>query len=273
MSDTNPAPAQVTPETPATTAETVTQQDTTPAAEPGPDSRSDDTASKAEAPETPEPEKKEESQREQKRRERNRERWARMKEASADAERLRAELYRYRMASHVDLSQVDDPDEALALRTAAKVRESLAGDVEARASQADQAAHRALAENVEATFDDGRERMPDFDQVVTERTPVHPNAVPFLAESERGADILYHLGKNPDVARSLYQTFARDPARALIELGRLEAKISAPAARSVSKAPPPAKIVTGGSNPPAFDPSRASVADMAAEMRKLGLIR
>jgi hypothetical protein len=168
---------------------------------------------------------------------------------------------------------VDDPDEALALRTAAKVRESLSSDVEARAREADYAAQRALTENIEATISDGRERMPDFDQVVTDRTPVHANAVPFLVESEKGADLLYHLGKNPDIARTLYQTFDRDPARALIELGRLEARISVPTSKPVSKAPPPAKIVTGGSNPPSFDPSRASVSDMAAELRKAGVIR
>jgi hypothetical protein len=163
--------------------------------------------------------------------------------------------------------------EALALRTAAKVKESLAGDVESRVQYAEAQAQRALAENVEAVFSDGRERMPDFDQVVTQQTPVHQNAVPFIAESERGAEILYHLGKNPAAARDLWQKFETAPAQALMELGRIEARIATPAAKTVSKAPRPAPAITGGSSPPAFDAARASVSDVAAQLRQLGVIK
>lgn len=260
-----PAPETI-PAAPEDNGATV-QESAAPASEPGNDPQP-----------TPDPHKqepdaeKEPSQAESNRKQRNRERWQRMREASEEAARLRAELARYR-PEPIDYSRVDDPDEALALRTAAKIRESLAGDVETRAQYAEQQAQRALAENVEAVFSDGRERMPDFDQVVTERTPVHASAVPFIAESERGAEVLYHLGKNPQVASDLYQKFATNPAQALMELGRIEARISVPASKPVSKAPPPAKIVTGGSNPPSFDPSRASVSDMAAELRKAGVIR
>ena len=205
---------------------------------------------------------KELSPSEQRRKERNRERWQRMREASEEAARLRAELARWK-PEPVDYSRVEDPDEALAMRTAAKVRESLAGDVEARASHAEQMAQRALAENVEAIYQDGRERMPDFDTVVTDRTPVHANAVPFIAESERGSEVLYHLGKNPQVALDLYRKFDANPAQALIELGRIEARLSVPAPKTVSKAPRPVPAISGGSSPPAFDATQASVADMA----------
>lgn len=220
----------------------------------------------------PEAEKEELSPSELRRKERNRERWQRMREASEEAARLRAELARWK-PEPVDYSRVEDPDEALALRTAAKVRESLAGDVEARASHAQQLAERALAENVEAIYQDGRERMPDFDQVVTDRTPVHRNAVPFIAESERGSELLYHLGKNPQVALDLYRKFDASPAQALVELGRIEARLSVPAPKTASKAPRPVPAITGGSSPPAFDASQASVDDMAAQLRKAGLIR
>lgn len=271
MSDTAPELAQVTP-APETTPVAPTdsgapeQATTTPAETHGNEQQTPDPASQ-------EPEaEKEPSESELKRKQRNRERWQRMREASEEAARLRAELARYR-PEPVDYSRVDDPDEALALRTAAKVKESLAGDVESRVQYAEAQAQRALQENVEAVFADGRERMPDFDQVVTPQTPVHANAVPFIAESEAGAEILYHLGKNPTVARDLWHKFQTAPAQALIELGRIEARIAKPAANSVSKAPPPAKIVTGGSNPPSFDPQRASVSDMAAELRKAGVIR
>jgi hypothetical protein len=274
MSDTIPEQAPVTP-APETTQ--------TPAAPPDSGAHEQASATPAETPGqeqqptpdpgTQEPDAEEKpSQSELSRKARNRERWQRMREASEEAARLRAELARYRHEP-IDYSRVDDPDEALALRTAAKVKESLAGDVEARAHHAEAQAQRVLAENVDAMYADGRERMPDFDQVVTARTPVHQDAVPFIAESERGAEVLYHLGRNPQVALDLYQKFSSNPAQALIELGRIEARIATPAAKAVTKAPRPAPAITGGSSPPSFDASRASVADMAAELRAAGLIR
>ena len=270
MSDTTPAPAQVTPDTPAALTDTgAPKQDATPAIEPG------HTGEQNPAPETvPDTEDdKKVSQWELNRKARNQERWRAMKASQEEAARLRAELARYKAPQNLDYSRIEDPDEALALRTAAKVRESMAGDIEVRAQSAAQEADRVMAENVAAMLEDARERMPDFDQVVTHQTPIHANAVPFIAESERGAEIVYHLGKNPQVARDLWQKFQSNPAQALIELGRIEARIAAPPVRTASKAPRPAPAISGGSSPPSFDPSQASVADMAAEMRKLGLIR
>ena len=274
MSETIPDLAPVTPEpqttpTPAAPADNGApeQVHATPPAE------THGTEQQPPDPDTQEPDaEKEPSQSELNRKARNRERWQRMREASDEAARLRAELARYK-PEPIDYSRVEDPDEALALRTAAKVTERLGADVEARATHAEHQAQRVLQENVEAVFSDGRERMPDFDQVVTERTPVHQHAVPFIAQSERGAEVLYHLGKNPAAAADLYQKFASNPAQALIELGRIEARIATPAPKAVSKAPRPAPAITGGSSPPAFDASRASVDDMAAELKAAGLIR
>ena len=77
----------------------------------------------------------------------------------------------------------------------------------------------------------------DYDQVA--RNPYLPITQPMAAEiksSDMGPQLLYHLGKNPDVAERLA---AMPPTTMARELGRIEARLSE-VKPSVSKAPPPA---------------------------------
>jgi hypothetical protein len=192
--------------------------------------------------------------------------------ALAEAARLRAELDRIR-STKVDVSQFDDPDDALAARTAQKVRESFAGDYEQQAQRHTQRAEQAVVEAWSAIKEDARERMPDFDSVVTDTTPIHQRAAPFIVESDKAAEIAYYLGKNVDVARDLYNDFERNPARALIKLGQIEAKVSAPAPKQHSSAPKPAPVLAGSASPPSFDPARSSVGDLQKQLKSWGIIR
>jgi hypothetical protein len=67
--------------------------------------------------------------------------------------------------------------------------------------------------------------------------PITANMAEDIAESEFGPQLAYYLGKNPDVAR---QIAALNPRAASRELGKIEARISAPKpAPTPSKAPPP----------------------------------
>ena len=115
--------------------------------------------------------------------------------------------------------------------------------------------------------------MPDFDAVFDAKVPVHERAVRHIVESENAAEIAYYLGKNREEAASLFQAFERDPYSALIRFGQLQAKVSAAPAKSTSTAPKPASVLAGGQSPLGFDASRASVSDMAAHLKKAGLIR
>lgn len=210
------------------------------------------------------------------RKERNRQRWQAMKSEREDALRraaiAEAELQRYRKAQDVDYSQIQDPDEALAARTAAKVMEQFAGDHEAQIERARAEANGKLMDAWDAILDEARARMPDFDQVVTPQTPIHARAAPFIVESEKGAEIAYYLGKNHDVARDLFNDFDRNPARALIKLGRIEADISK-SQKAVSSTPKPAPVLSGSSSPPGFDVKSSGVSDMQAMLRKVGVLR
>lgn len=217
----------------------------------------------------------------EKRQERNRQRWQEYRQAREVMPQrlamLEKEVARLKGGEQPDFSQFVDPNEELAERTAWKVRQSNAKEAEARleaeresvAREHQQKLSAAWAETVEAA----RETMPDFDQVFNAQTPVHERAVRHIAESEMGAEIAYYLGKNPKEATSLYEAFDRDPARALIEFGRLEGKLSRPSAAKPTTAPKPAAVLQGGTQPPAFDAAKASVGDMAAQLKKAGVLR
>lgn len=213
----------------------------------------------------------------EKRQERNRERWQEYKAARDGAlarlAYLESQVREIKGATPPDFSQIADPNEELAERTAWKVRQHQAGDIERQAHAARAESDAAMMNAWKVKAEDTREKYPDFDQVFTGQTPIHERAVPFIVESDKGGDLAYFLGKNPDAARALYEKFERAPAQALIELGRIEARLSASPPKTTSTAPKPAAVLGGGASPMAFDASRASADEMAAHLRKSGLIR
>lgn len=217
----------------------------------------------------------------EKRQERNRQRWQEYKAAKeiipARLAVLEGEIARLKGAATPDFSGITDPTEELAERTAWKVRQGQATDAEARLKSEREAAaieqQQKLGAAWQEAIEDAKERLHDFDAVVTSETPIHARAAPFIVESDMGPDIAYWLGKNKSAAEALYQKFETAPAQALIELGRIEARLSAPPAKTVSTAPRPAPTLGGGVNPLQFDAARASVGDMAAQLSKAGIIR
>jgi len=80
----------------------------------------------------------------------------------------------------------------------------------------------------------------DYDEVVTDMTPVSKDMAEAIQESEIPGEILYYLGNNLDVATKLYQL---PLAAAAKEIGRLEERLIAERKKasgtSVTKAPPP----------------------------------
>lgn len=210
------------------------------------------------------------------RKERNKQRWQTMKQEIADSRRreqfLLGEVERL-SKQQSDFSKLTDPDEVQAAKTANIFRQTQVEDHQSRARHEAMQRQGAVREAWSAMADDMRTKAPDFDQVFNANTPVHQHAVPFIVESEKGGEIAYWLGKNPDVARDLYSKFETAPAQALIELGRIEARLSAPPPKQVSTAPKPAPTLNGGVNPVVFDAHTASVDDVAAHLRKAGIIR
>jgi hypothetical protein len=160
-----------------------------------------------------------------------------------EAER-QAEYWRARAeAKSSDLDSLDY-EEQIAERVSARQRKEMAD------SAAD--AVRSVAQQVfEARESLIRERYTDYDTVA--RNPavqITPSMAEVIFDSEHGPELAYHLGKNPAEAAKI----AALPAiRQAAELGRLEAKISAPKAQP--KQPPApvqpvSAIAAGGQKAP-----------------------
>ena len=69
-----------------------------------------------------------------------------------------------------------------------------------------------------------------------------------LLESDHGPQLLYHLGENPKEASRISRL---SPVSAALELGKLEARLTAPSQSKPSSAPAPVKPVVKGAPAPA----------------------
>lgn len=93
-----------------------------------------------------------------------------------------------------------------------------------------------------------RKSVDDYDDVVTDSTPVSEGMADYLLDSDEAGALMYYLGNNPDEARKLYYM---SPAKAGRELTKLEDRLVSErkkaAEKPVSKAPPPAPKIEGKS--------------------------
>lgn len=246
------------------------------AASPG-EEKPEATSAEGQEPAPREPPKEGEPEAPDKRAERSRERYrsmhAKWQEAEARARILESELTRIKAKPAPSQDNYDNPDDYVAARAAHAVRQDQAEDREVEAEHQRQAATAARAIAFNSRCDEMRNRVPDFDQVVTTELPVSEAAAQVIANSDHGPEMIYHLGKNREYAERLDRLIQTNPAAGLIELGRLEARISAPAPRTTSQAPKPPAVLNGGTSPPAFDAHTASIEDFDKRFRQQGLIR
>jgi len=94
------------------------------------------------------------------------------------------------------------------------------GEAKARVAQEQQA---ALEAKLISQTDSARVKYEDFDDVaLNPELPVTPVMLHVLQSSDNGAELLYHLGSNPDVSAKIA---AMSPGAAALAIGRLEAKL------------------------------------------------
>ncbi len=117
---------------------------------------------------------------------------------------------------------------------------------------------RATYEKAVATIED---RYPDYHEVTAEM-PVTRAMAEFILEHNKGTDIAYYLGKNPDEAMRIANL---SPVRQGFELAQLEAKLTTPGsqAKTASNAPEPINPVRPRERAPAADPSKMTMAEYA----------
>jgi hypothetical protein len=142
-----------------------------------------------------------------------------------------------------------------------------------RANQEREAAERAnrqKAEEHSRAWQQRRakalEELPDYTDVA-ENPDVHISNTMALAitSSDHGPKLAYHLGQHPEVAERI----AKMPdALQLMELGKLEAQITAPKPPKVSKTPPPITPQTGSGEPQTKSMDDMSMEEYAAQRSK-----
>ncbi|CAO3372882.1 hypothetical protein [Azospirillum argentinense] len=110
-----------------------------------------------------------------------------------------------------------------------------------------------------AQVDAAKGKYGDFEAVAFS-APISESVAHMVAASDVGADLAYHLGKNPDEARRIS---ALPPVAAARELGRLEAKLSAAPPPKQTQAPPPVPTVNGRGTP-TRDPNAMSYEEYKA---------
>jgi hypothetical protein len=170
-----------------------------------------------------------------------------------EAER-QAEYWRARAeAKAPDLDNLDY-EEQIAERVQARQRKEMAES----ASDAVRSVSQQVFEARETLV---REQYPDYDAIARNPNVQITNAMAeVIYDSERGPEIAYHLGKNPaEAARIAGLPTIRQAA----ELGKLEAKLSAPKP-TPKLAPDPVKPVTGINAGGSKDPAKMSMAEYIA---------
>lgn len=141
---------------------------------------------------------------------------------------------------------------------------------------------KQVRDNFTARADELKKVHKDFEVVIS--NPALPKlsrqAAAAAVHSEIGPNIVYHLGKNPDLAARIARM---EPEQQLVAIGRLEGQIQAELktsakaqstanvkTRKTTQAPPPPTPVSGGSQ---GTKSLLSMEDFVANERKLALAK
>lgn len=141
------------------------------------------------------------------------------------------------------------------------LEDAKASEGKAAAIEADQ--RQARIDDFLEQKEQAKARYADLDQVlaVAQRNDiVSDDLAGMILESEVSVDLAYHLGKNPAVARSISHM---PPLQAARELGKIEARLTAPQARTQSAAPTPISPVKG-SGTASKDPTKMSATEFKA---------
>jgi len=154
----------------------------------------------------------------------------------------------------------------------ARERAQLESQAKERSYALQQLSQREQAELAQIWADqesDARQRYADYDAVTRNPDlPITQAMVQMMAASDKGADIAYHFGTNPQEAARIAQLPPMQMAR---EMGLIEAKVSLPKAPTQTQAPDPVKPVKPKATA-TKDPAKMSMSEYIAA-RNSGQLR
>lgn len=143
------------------------------------------------------------------------------------------------------------------------VKQQVQTELQSRDEQVKKQAEQKAQEEKQRSFhkkaSDFAKNHSDYWEVAhDDNLPVSPAMAEIIQESDRGPEVLYHLGNNPELAAQIYQM---SPTQAALEIGRLEAKLSLPQPKKTTNAPPPLNTLSGGGETASKDPDTMSTAE------------
>lgn len=110
-----------------------------------------------------------------------------------------------------------------------------------------------------------KETVTDYDEVaLNPEVPISPTMAATLVTSDLGPEVSYYLGENIAEAKRIY---ALSPGRQLVELGKIEAKLSAPP-RTTSAPAPIEPLNTGNNAATRKSPNEESMQEYAARRQQ-----
>lgn len=122
-----------------------------------------------------------------------------------------------------------------------------------------------MQETLHERLDKAAENYTDFHAVVSNpNLPINDAMAEFIADSEQGGEIAYHLGKNPQKAAQIAQM---SPVKAARELAKLESELANKPKAKPSNAPEPIKPV-GNRGPSSASSMPSDDDDIATWVRK-----
>lgn len=145
-----------------------------------------------------------------------------------------------------------------------------------RADRANQEREAAEQRNREAAREQGlawmarrekaMEEMPDYTEVAeNDALHISNDMAAAITRNEHGPKIAYYLGQHPELAERISKMH---PVMQLMEIGKLEAQITAPKPPKVSKTPEPIRIEKGSGEPQAKSVDEMSMEEYAAQRNK-----
>jgi hypothetical protein len=151
------------------------------------------------------------------------------------------------------------PEEFEEARIQHAARRVVAQEMERTRRANAEAGRRERARDV---FRQGAEKYGEEFDAVNDANITAPMADAILVQ-DNAHDIAMHLGRNPAIAAKLARLH---PIAAAVEIGRISAQLSAPTpaprqSAAPSSAPPPPRVLKGGSATPSVDPNAMSPED------------
>ncbi len=145
----------------------------------------------------------------------------------------------------------ENPDDYLVARAKYEAKQELRQEQLDSAKKQKQDAVEGVTKARKDTFaervNEARETFKDFDDVaLRDDLPVSDTLAEVIQTAEKGPEVLYHLGNNPDEAARLSNM---DSVSAAIAVGEIAAKLQLPARKTTTSAPDPIDPVVAKGKP------------------------